>query len=80
MSVPDTWVTFDAEDIGNTFGPKGRRRFESACLVVEGAEIVVDESDDPNPVADLFDTAIAAVRRDKAKPCCRQRPLRPERN
>jgi hypothetical protein len=22
-SVPDTWVTFHSEDIGNTFGPKG---------------------------------------------------------
>jgi hypothetical protein len=28
-SVPDTWVTFHSEDIGNTFGPKGFARGSS---------------------------------------------------
>ena len=35
-SVPDTWVTFHSEDIGNTFGPKGLAKgFEPAGLVAE---------------------------------------------
>jgi len=28
-SVPDTWVTFYSENIGNTFGPKGFARGSS---------------------------------------------------
>ena len=40
----------------STLGPKGFWiGFEPACLVVEVAEIVVHEADEPNPIVGLFD-------------------------
>src|SRR5262249_62176079 len=46
-SVPETWVTFHSEDIGNTLGPKGLARGSS--LQVSVAEIVVYEAYKPTP-------------------------------
>src|SRR6266571_323366 len=42
--------------MGNTFGPKGFCKwFEPACLIVEVAQIMIHEADEPNPVVGLFD-------------------------
>ncbi len=43
--------------MGITFGPKGNfDRLESARLIVEVAEIVVHEADEPHPLAHLLHT------------------------
>jgi hypothetical protein len=56
-SIPTKWVTVYSGDMGNTFGPKGFfGRLEPACLVVEVAEIIVHEADEPNVLVHLFDS------------------------
>jgi hypothetical protein len=48
--------TFHSEDIGSTFGSKGfARELEPACLIVEVAQIIVHEADEPKPILGLFD-------------------------
>src|SRR6266481_5382287 len=52
VSVPDTWVTFHFGNRGSTFLSEGvSERLESACLVVEVAEIIVHESAEPDALA-----------------------------
>ena len=59
-SIPETWVkrlTLHSGDIGNRFGPNGFLIGSSQqVLIVEVAQIVVHEGDEPNVLADLFDT------------------------
>ncbi len=52
-------------------------RFEFACLVVEVAEIIVHEADEPNVLAHLFD-ADALTGEDDAEPS-KARGFRPKR-
>src|SRR6266478_2558675 len=41
---------------GSTFGSEGIcKGFEPACLIVEVAQIIVHEADEPNPILGLFD-------------------------
>jgi hypothetical protein len=43
--------------MGNTFGSNGLSDWlESACLVIEVAQVVVNEGEQPYLVADLFDS------------------------
>src|SRR5689334_11261617 len=49
-SIPDTWVTVYSGGIGNTFGPKGFRSFEPACVLVEVVEVIVQKADQRSPV------------------------------
>ena len=55
-SIPDTWVTVHSGDIGNTFGPKGLSIGSSLTrLVVEVAQVVLHEGDEPDRSLDLRD-------------------------
>jgi hypothetical protein len=50
------------DHVGNTFGPNGLSiRFEPAGLVVEIAQIVLYEDDEPDPLADLRHPDVFAV-------------------
>ena len=62
-SIPVTWVTVHSEDIGNTFGPNGLLIGSSlAGLVVEIAQIVVHEGDEPDPLTDLCDPDVLPLK------------------
>jgi hypothetical protein len=49
---------------GQQFWPEGVLEwFEPACLIVEVAQIIVHEGDEPNPFAHLFDADVLTATR-----------------
>jgi len=57
MVIPETWVVTDhSGDKGNSFGPKGLSMGSgSAFRVIEVAQIIVHEADEPKPAVNLLD-------------------------
>src|SRR5258705_7781463 len=53
-SFPDTWVTDYSGDMGNTLAVKGfGGALDPTALIVEEAQVVVHEADEPDVVSDF---------------------------